>query len=214
LASHDELLTLMVKIKSHPDMTRAELVRNVFHAGGADTGNLLPLTDQERAFSMGASLLLLMGFDASAGPDDFFEDLILPFPWRDCVSAEDYITKAFSRRSSSHVDSVGQANQTWNAAAALTAVNMIKNSELRFMTTNDLRAHFTLDHEGFVRVYDCTAVPKELLLATLEDPDAFIIPRPLVLEVLHTVHNALFHQTERPKLFSQTSFRSTVSMQT
>jgi hypothetical protein len=192
LTSHDELLGLMMKIKGRPDMAREELVREVFHTGGADTSNLVLSTDQECAFKMGASLLFLMGSGTSPGPEDILEDLTPPFPWRDCMSVKGFISEAFPQGGSSLLGSKGDAVRIQNVAAALTAFKITKNTGLRFRATNDLRAHLTLDEKGVVRIFHCTAVLKELLLATLEDPGACIIPRSLVLEVLDTIHNILF----------------------
>jgi hypothetical protein len=192
LSSHDELLALMMKIKSRPDMIREELVRNVFHTGEPRTCDPITTPEQERALSMGASLLLLMGCGDSTGPKDILEDLDPSFPWRNCMSAKESINDAFPQGGSLSDSAKGEDIHIQKLAAAFTAVNITKNTELRFKATNDLRAHLTLDHKGIVRVFHCTAVLKELLLATLEDPQACIIPRPLVLEVLHTIHNVLF----------------------
>jgi hypothetical protein len=192
LTDHDELLAIIEAIKTHQDVARADVVQEFFgkRYPDPDPSQRPSLPDQDCAFNVGASILFQM--NVSHGSANIVEESHPAFPWRKDISAKQYVQDAFPNRQHPYFEGDHEYEMR-RKLAALTAVQLRKRTGLRIKATSDLRCHLMLDQtERVVQVFHCTPVLKEILLQSKDDPDASIIPRPLALEVLRTLHDVLF----------------------
>ncbi|KAH8725962.1 hypothetical protein GQ44DRAFT_726338 [Phaeosphaeriaceae sp. PMI808] len=75
----------------------------------------------------------------------------------------------------------------------LTATQLKKNGKLRLKATNNIRRNLVLDHEErVVWIFHQDTALRMLLEATADDPNASVLPRALILEILDTLHSVIF----------------------
>jgi hypothetical protein len=204
LQSHDRLLALISAIKARKNVSRAHTIHSFFNTGTITT-------DQSQAFSIGASLLLMISCSTSHELGTGQEEDIPPILWRDDVHLEGFMSEMFPRKVHPYFDLKPGQLKARNAKKSLTALQMKKTAGLRLQATTDLRRHLTMDlRRGVIRVFDGTAVLKEILMATLTEPEACILPRSLVLEVLDTIHNVLFPPDQRSQALLSSLVRKQV----
>jgi len=185
LNDQSSVLDVIQSIKTGRATPKRDLLRDMFESGRA-VGDKPPAPhDQKRAFNIGASILLLMDFgilhdaaNISAGP-------VLPIPWRDELSADNFVKEAFRCGPIPH--------DLQRMIMGLKAKKLISNADLRLASTNDIRRHLVLDQkEGIVWVFHQSSVLREFLSASENDPASCVLPRALMLEVLDTIHTVLF----------------------
>lgn len=191
LSSHDDLLAIIKAIKAHPDWTRAELTMHRFSNSHARPNKILVEMDQTRAVNMAASVVFLI----DCGYKNSYTDEVAPFRWRHNVKVGDLIEKVFPPSSLSPMADSKDAPFEQDSRTVFSAANLKKRiAGLHFETTEDLRCHLHFDRRTRVlQVFQATAVLKQILLASQQDPNACAIPRPLAIEVCDTIYNVLFH---------------------
>jgi hypothetical protein len=185
LKTHDELLDVIRKIKIGQSVSRRALVQEIFEHGLAEGEKPPTLSDQNRAFNIGASIALLMDFGILHDAANVSLGSIHCVAWRDNMSSKDFINEAFSRLTDS--------SDLRGILVDLKAKNLIKHAKLRLHCTNDIRRHLVLNRkERIVWVFHHSTVLRESLLATGNNTVAPSLPRQVILEVLDTLHFVLF----------------------
>jgi hypothetical protein len=193
LRSHGDLLELIQLIQTRPHSTREQLIQHHFveqRIGDAESPAIL---DQHRAMDLAASILLSVDCGTTCERANLVEEGSSSLPWRDKVSAHDYVLEAFPKRPSPSIAS-GKERVEWPAViAAVSGKQLRKILQLRLEATTDLRSHLLLDHErGILKIFHGTAMLKETLLVSESQPTACLLPRQLILEVFDTIYNVLF----------------------
>jgi len=187
LDNHQKLVHIIETIKSGNTKSRKELLKGIYDLGHTNGGKPPTLNDQNQAFNIAASLLLLMDFGVLYDAANISSGRLLCAHWRDDVSADIFIKEAFP---------------SWPMSVPLDLQDMLpdlrarklsKHAKLRFQATNDIRRHLVLDEkEKIVWIFHQTSALRQLLAATKDGSNACILPRQLVLEVLDTIHVVLF----------------------
>jgi len=193
LRSHGDLLDLIQLIQSQPHSTREQLIQHHFVGQRTSDAEFPAISDQHRAVDLAASILFLVDCGITREHANLLEEGSSSLPWRDTVSAHDFLLEAFPKRPSSSIAS-GKENVDWpGVAAAVSAKQLRKMLEVDLEATTDLRSHLLLDRgRGVLKIFHCTAMLKEALLVSGSQPTACMLPRQLILEVFDTIHNVLF----------------------
>jgi hypothetical protein len=169
LRTHDDLLAIIRFIKTSPETPRGQLTKEYFASrNGPDNSNnaeLVPAaTDRNRAFNIAASVLFMVHCAPLRDAVDFLEDAYLPLPWRNEVSATQYMLEAFPATEHPYFDKE-RPSKGLDVAGALTA-KQLKKAGLRFVATSGLHNHLNLDREeGTVQIFHRTSILKENLKA-------------------------------------------------
>jgi hypothetical protein len=195
LSSHKEFVTVIEKISDRPSIPRESLIREIFNGVGGT-----PDHDQNRAFSIAASVLILMNFGILHDAANITSGNIQRTPWRDAASFTTFIEEAFPCRSSS--------SKMQSMFPELKAKRLKKHTKLRLKPTNDIRRHLVMNKKDKrLWVFHQTTALRQLRATTEDgtiddgtaDDDAAdavvassILPRDMMLEVLHTIHAVLF----------------------
>ncbi|KAF2823928.1 hypothetical protein CC86DRAFT_468904 [Ophiobolus disseminans] len=185
LSSHGGLIDMMRTIKECRSIARQDLLLEHFEAHRVGGDRPPTLNDQNRAFNIGASLLLMMDFGVLHDAANSVEGNHPRIQWRDRVSMNNFVDEAFP----SMLTKVDMRSITVN----LTAMQLKKNGKLRLKATNDVRRHLVVDHEErTVWVFQHDSMLRELLRAGDPNQYAGVLPRELILELLDTIHIVLF----------------------
>lgn len=194
LKSHDQLLHLVKEMKTTQGRSREFLTQKFFDDGHPDPAKRPTLSDQRNVINIATWILLLTSCGPCRGLIDSTDDSYPMIPWRDGVSLQDFFGEAFPKRIHPYFDLHQDGKRVQDVFSSLKAVRLQKDASLRFTATADIRKHLSMDlKQGIIQIFDCTPVLKEILMATLHDSNACILlPRALVLEVLHTIHDVLF----------------------
>jgi len=192
LRSHGDLLDLIQLIQSQPHSTRERLIQHQFVEQQTSNAEVPAISDQHRAVDLAASILFLVDCGITCEHANLLEEGSSSLPWRDTVSAHDFLLEAFPKRPSPSIAS-GKERVDWpGVAAAVSAKQLRKMLGIRLEATTVLRSHLLLDRErGVLKIFHCTAMLKEALLASGSQPTACMLPRQLILEVFETIHNVL-----------------------
>lgn len=191
LSRHKDLLDIMQLVKGNPDKTKSWMMQQVFKTA-IDPKNAPAVADQERAFNLAASVLLSVNCGMSDGYADQIEDCILSLPWNSDLSINALIAIAFPSRAviSGHL---APSSVDPGALHGLTVKHLRQKAGLQFEATDNLHCHLRLDPKSrVVYIFDDTAVLEEMLSASINDPDWCLIPRELMIEILHTIYKILF----------------------
>ncbi|KAH6866340.1 hypothetical protein BKA58DRAFT_459976 [Alternaria rosae] len=193
LRSHGDLLDLIQLIQSQPHSTREEMIQHHFVGQRIGDAEAPATIDQHRAMDLAASILFLVDCGNTCERANLLEEGSSSLPWRDGVSAHDFLVEAFPKRPNPSIIS-GKERVEWPVVTAAVSANELRRVlELRLEATTDLRSHLLLDRErGVLKVFHCTAMLKETLLVSRSQPTACMLPRQLILEVFDTIHNVLF----------------------
>ena len=143
LSSHDTLFIVIQKIRDQQTLPRKTLLRECFEGNGESDDKPPTLNDQNRAFNIAASILLLMDFGVLHDPANSSDGSTSSKYWRDGLSMSDFISETFPRNLTS--------DNAENKLASLTALQLKKVGKLRLKATNDIRRHLMLDQEDRVR---------------------------------------------------------------
>ncbi|KAH5436442.1 hypothetical protein HBI47_074680 [Parastagonospora nodorum] len=183
LKDHQELLDIIGRIKTGRNVSRIDLLQEIFE-NDPDEGKPPTLYDQNRAFNIAASLLLLMDFGVLHDAANFASANTAHALWRDGLSVDAFIKETFP---------IGHVNQDIQVILPeLRAKNLSKHAKLRLKSTNDIRRHLLLDkRERTVWVFHQSTVLRQLL-STTDDGGTALLPREMMLEVLDTIHLVLF----------------------
>ncbi|KAJ4990196.1 hypothetical protein SVAN01_04287 [Stagonosporopsis vannaccii] len=181
---------MVAAIKAHPEWTRFDLKIHQFSDGGIQLNKHLIEMDQNQLIDMAASLV----FFIDCGYKYSYTNEIAPYKWRNNVKIGGLIKDALP---SSAIPPLAVSRSTLfeqDLNTIFSAANLKKRiSGLRFETTDDLRCHLRFDGRTRVlQVFQATAALKQVLLASQQNPDICLIPRPLAVEVCDTIYNVLF----------------------
>ncbi|CAA9958041.1 hypothetical protein PTMSG1_01615 [Pyrenophora teres f. maculata] len=205
LKSHDQLLCLVKEMKIFRSSSREFLTQRFFDNNHPDPSKRPTLSDQRNAINIATWILLLTSCGPCRGLIDPADDSYPMIPWRDGVSLQDFVGEAFPKRIHPYFDLLQDRKRVQDVLSSLKAPRLQKDASIRFTATADIRQHLSMDlKQGTVQLFDCTAVLKEILMATLHDSNASILPRALVLETLHTIHDILFPSDTRSQTLLST----------
>jgi hypothetical protein len=187
LKSHEELLSMVEKIKSRKTIPRRTVLQEIFEADQANSKKPPTASDQNRVFNIVASLNLLMDLGVLHDAGLMSSRKVTHAFWRDGVSAEGFIREAFPKGPAyalSHVEDM---------LPALRADKLQKHAKLRFRATDDIRHHLLLDKkEKIVWVFHQMTALRQRVSAADQVTTADLLPKDLMLEVLDTIHLVLF----------------------
>jgi hypothetical protein len=185
ISNHEGLLDIVEKIKARPAMPRKDILQEIFETGDNEEERPPTSYDQNRAFKIAASLVLLMDFGVLHDAANISTSTSAPVRWRDDSSIDSFIAEAFSSRAGSF--------DTQASISDLKARKLTKHAKLRLQATNDIRSHLLLDKkEKIVWVFHQSTALRELLKAVNDSTSPSILPRQVVLEVLDTISTVLF----------------------
>jgi hypothetical protein len=185
IRNHEELLDIVEKVKAQPVIPRKDILREIFEVGDQDGEKPPTSYDQNRAFKIAASLVLLMDFGVLHDAANISSRTFTPVRWRDDQSIDAFIAEAFQSRSGPTI--------TQATFSDLKAKKLTKHAKLRLQATNDIRSHLLLDKkEKIVWVFHQSTVLREILRSANNIASPSILPREVVLEVLDTITTVLF----------------------
>ena len=193
LRSHGDLLDLIQLIQCQSHSTREEIIQHHFVEQRIGDAEAPATLDQHRAMDLAASILFSVDCGNTCERLNLLEEGSSSLPWRNGVSAHDFLLEAFPKTSNSSIAS-GKGRIEWQVVtAAVSAKELRRVLELRLEATTDLRSHLLLDREkGVLKIFHCMAMLKETLLVSASQPTTCMLPRQFVLEVFDTVYNVLF----------------------
>ncbi|KAH3907137.1 hypothetical protein HBI56_115590 [Parastagonospora nodorum] len=187
IANHEELLGIVKQIKARKNTPRKDILRDIFEVDGAEHDEPPTSWDQNRAFNIAASLLLLVDLNILHDAANISSGRAPVIPWRDDASVETFIEEALPP---------GSALMSPNMQyflPDLRAKKLSKHAKLHVRATNDIRRHLLLDKkEKIVWVFHQSTALRQLLSSMKDGTTTGVLPRDLILEVLHTIHNVLF----------------------
>lgn len=172
-------------MKNEANQSKEELMDHFFAARRTQ----VPVSDQEGAFNLAVSILLSINCGVPGNHADNLEDSEFAFPWTTGLSVATFVDEAFRKSSTVH--------QTGNVSSiigpGLTAKCLKDKTGMQFQPTDDMRSHLRVDlRSRVVYLFDCTAVLEEMLSATQNSSHDGILPREMLLEILHTLYKVLF----------------------
>jgi hypothetical protein len=194
LSSHDDLLRLVQTIQHDPNLDRETIIQSHFSVQNSDGKVCTDATDQDRAVNIAASVMFMTNCGTSLNCVDILEEGGPSISWRSSLTATEFVSEAFPRGSVGSLEHSLEDTRFSDFLDSLTASKLVK-AGFKLEPTDDLRGHLTMDYSGrrkVVRVFHCSAVLKEMLLASRPDGSRCLIPRLLALEVLDTLYCILF----------------------
>jgi hypothetical protein len=200
LKSHQDLLAVMKLIQEQPNDAKEQLMAQHF----VPIGKPIAKSDQERAFNLAVSVLLSVNCGVSNNCADNLEDSADSFPWNARLSVTDFVNAAFGNTPN------GNSYQDPQPlfSPELTARRLSSKSGLCFQPTDDLRSHLKLDPRArVVYIFDCTAALEETLSTTRKGSRQSLVPRAVLLEILHTLYKVLFPPGRESKSFAMSLTR-------
>lgn len=219
LRSHDDLVDIVILLKSNADKPRSGLTKEYFSQRFQNGHKKMPtIADQNRAFSLAARVFSMIQCSVENQSDGLLEAGTQPLTWHSDKSFADFIDSVFRKRKQPALNPNDDVALSARVHLALvTAKRLRKVAHLKIIPTDNLGDHLLLDNtNGTVAIYHYTSVLKEHILATGEDGIGETstksisngnIPRQLALETLHTLKNILFPVDAE----SQSLLRSLVS---
>ena len=185
LRCHQDLLKIMDMIKGEANESKEELMDRFFAARRIH----VPVSDQEGALNLAVSILLSINCGVPDNHTDNLEDSEFAIPWRTGSSVTAFVDEAFKKNSTVHHFS----NMSSIIGPGLTAKRLKDKIGLQFQPTDDMHSHLRIDFRSrVVYLFDCTAVLEEMLSATHNISQNSILPRQMLLEILHTFYKVLF----------------------
>jgi hypothetical protein len=194
LSSHEDVFRIIRTLRDERSSTREDLVLKVFSNVSGNGTSWAVEADRKRAMNIAVSVLLMTNCGTPSDCADFLEEGGSSISWRDNLTATEFVLEAFPTRIHPYFEYHSKEAKSAQVMDALAATRLLETG-LSIEPTNDLRSHLTLDFNGkkkVVRVFQCSAVLKESLLASQIDATSCLLPRPLALEVLDTIYQVLF----------------------
>ena len=208
LSSHDDLLRLIQTIRDDPDKDRERITKSHFSVENSDGKVCTDGADQDRAVNIAASIMFMTNCGTSHHCADFFEEGGPSISWRSNLTATSFVSEAFPHTSAGFLANSLNDMRLSDFLDSLTASKLVK-AGFRLEPTDDLRSHLTMNYSGkkkIIRVFHCSAVLKEMLLASRPDKSRYLVPRLLALEVLDTLYCILFKDDRSEALVSRYEF--------
>ncbi|KAF3038132.1 hypothetical protein E8E12_006176 [Didymella heteroderae] len=196
LRRHQDLLNIMRLIQDRPNETKEQLMAQHF----VSPSRPIPTSDQERAFNLAVSVLLSLNCGVPNDCADNLEESADSFPWASGLSVTQFVDAAVERGTN------GIPSQYLQSfiSSELSARQLSSKAGIRFEATDDIRSHLRLDLSSrVVYIFDCTAALEETLSATRQSSQRSILPRALLLEILHTIYKVLFPPGRESKRFAK-----------
>ena len=198
LRRHQDLLEIINLIKEEPGQSKEESMAQLFAARRSH----IPMSDQEGAFNLAASILLSINCGVPGNHADNLEDSEFAFPWTAGQSVITFVDEAFRKNST--------IQQTGNVLSiigpSITAKCLKDKTGLQFQPTDDMRSHLRIDvRSRVVYLFDCTAILEEMLSATQNSSQDGILPRQMLFEILHTLYKVLFPPGRESEIFASYS---------
>jgi hypothetical protein len=154
LSSHEDLFKILEKLKSSPDVTRADLVEQIFTDRPVRN-------DQERAVDLAIRIMFMINCSTSRRGSVLVESGVHQFPWRKEVTLADFIESLFSKQRHLNIDRIKEN---------LRAVKLKKLASIAFEPTDDIRCHLKFDHKkAVVKIFHHAAFLKEQLRLTINE---------------------------------------------
>lgn len=164
LKTHQDLFDIVMKLKSNPDLTRAQLTNDIFnYLGGQKQTSIV---DQDAAVNLAVRVMLMVNCSAQRQSPGLLEHGIYHSRWNSDVAFSQFIGDIFPMTDHPGLNN-NSARPFLDMRAALTARKLKKRAGLKFRPTDDLRSHLKLDQRnGVVEIYHHTAFLKEHLRIT------------------------------------------------
>ncbi|KAF2184553.1 hypothetical protein K469DRAFT_633278 [Zopfia rhizophila CBS 207.26] len=210
MSTHEDLIEIIHLLKRKSSIPQAQLTSEFFASRKDQEGRLPARADQDRAFSIAATVLTMVTCATSRQSPVLLEQSILPLSWRDEVTIGSFLYDTFPRVAHPAIYEKDEQFRDPNITSALSATALGKTAGLRFEPTDDLRSHLKLDRgKGTVKIFHHTAVLKENLMASMDPScDDYTrrgnIPRPLALETLDTIQKILFPEDTKSQTLLKT----------
>lgn len=155
LSQHENILRIVLELKSKPRITRLELAEKLFATA-----------DQEQAINLAVKIMTTISCSIQNLSCSLLEQGMSRIPWLNDVPFCQFIMDIFP--TAEHPDiSDDDLVFSLNMRAALRAKKLKKHAGLTFRPTNDLRSHLNLDRKNHVvEIYHHTAFLKEHLRLT------------------------------------------------
>jgi hypothetical protein len=164
LRNHQDLLDLVLAIKENPTKIRSEVTEHYFKARSETTGVPVLGEDQHRAVNLAVKLGWMINCSATERDPSTLERGTRASPWRSDMSFAQFIEQSFPRTDHPSLSEKVTAEGNGSIWSALTARKLRKKARLRFLPTDNLRDHLSLNHKaGTVEVFHNTAFIKESL---------------------------------------------------
>lgn len=185
LNSYEELLDMMHQIKAQQDVPRRSLLEMIFESSDHEGQKPPTSYDQNRAFNIAASLLLMMDFGILHDAANISLRNETSASWREDLSLKAFLTEVFQPRP--------LPPDVRTKLSDLKARKLTKHAKLQWKATNGIRCHLLLDKkEKTVWLFHQGTALRQLLKTSDESASSSIIPRSIILEVLDTIHCVLF----------------------
>ncbi len=155
LTSHEDLMKIIMELKSKPEVTREEILEKLFTDRPARS-------DQERAINIAVRVMLMVNCSTSRQSSVLLEHGSQQVPWRGDIPFSEFITSIFPKTDHPSIDQIKDN---------LRATKLRKRAGIRFEPTDDLRNHLKLDRKrAVVEIFHHTAFLKEHLRLTRDQP--------------------------------------------
>lgn len=166
--THEDLFDIIQHLKQEPDITRSQFAINFLE--NIPGRRPPPYADRERAINLAVKVMTMINCSAQRQSSGLLEHGASQIAWRNDVTFSQYISGIFPRTDHpSFNDEDMKAQQ--HMKTALMARKLKKRIGLRFLPTDDLRAHLKLDRKSnTVEIYHHTAFLKEHLRLTKDKP--------------------------------------------
>jgi hypothetical protein len=164
LTTHESLMEIVRKLKSHPDITRAQFTEMAFER---QAGRRKPSpVDQDRAVNLAVRVMVMINCSGKPRSSSLLEHGAHHIRWRGDVTFSQFIEGVFPA-----IDHPGlndyDIGSSLDMRTALTANKLKKRAGLKFRPTDDLSNHLKFDRRtGVVDIYHHTAFLKEYLRLT------------------------------------------------
>jgi hypothetical protein len=177
LRSHEDLFLVIEKLKSDPDISRAEFADQLFGA----RPELYSGADRDQAINLAVRVMVMTNCAAENQTLGLLESGPHQIPWASDVTFSQFVSNIFPVTDHPTLNDDAVVS-SYGMKAALTARKLQKRARLKFRPTNDLRRHLMLDHQNsVVEIFHHTSFLKEHLRLTKDKPRNMSISESLKL---------------------------------
>lgn len=188
LRTHEDLLKIIILIKSNPDRRRVELMQKHFRP----YKDCMPdEIDRFAAFDLAARVLSMI----ECNSDCYFPTGIGPregdVVWHNKSSFNSFVDSAFPRAHDNRLNSAIRSSRL----ASIAAQYLTQEHRISFQGVDELERHLQYDSATrILYVFRCVAFLKEHLCnqPELAGNSRGILPRQMIIETLASIHQVLF----------------------
>jgi hypothetical protein len=161
LGSQEDLFRIIGKLKSKPELNKAELLEKLFTDRPARG-------DQERALNIAARVAMMINCSASRQFSVLLEHGNQQTRWHNDVTFSQFLCGIFPQNAHPSIEDIKESLQ---------ATKLKKRARLSFQPTDDLKNHLRLDRKAaVVEIFHHTAFLKEQLRLTKDQPRNLYVP--------------------------------------